>query len=82
MKKKTSKNKFIDLGEKSELDKPTSISKKWYPSLNLKGMKFKDGIGKIGTAKVKFKITSVELREGDEPQIRLDLQGIQFQEDE
>ena len=79
-KRKPAKDSFVDLGD-LEMNMPVSTSKqkKWYPSLRMKKKGITKGVGKTGTALVKFKVRSVELRDGQSPETCLELTGIKEQ---
>lgn len=75
---KITKGKFIDLGD-SPMDMPAMPSKKnkWYPTIHMKKSGIKKSVGQTGTALVKFKVKSVELRDGRPPETCLEITGIQ-----
>jgi hypothetical protein len=52
---------------------------KWYPSLRMKKKGITKGVGKTGTALVRFRVKSVELQEGQSPETCLELTGIKEQ---
>jgi len=80
---KITKGKFIDLGDDMTAMPAVSSKKskprKYYPSIRMKKSGIKKGVGKVGTALVKFKVMSVELRDGEPPETRLDITGIKEQ---
>jgi hypothetical protein len=71
---------FIDLGD-GPIEMPAKTGKKWYPSIRLRKSGIKKGVGKTGTAIVKFKVKSVELRDGESPETCLELTHIQERSD-
>jgi len=78
----TKKGGFIDLGD-SPMELPASTFKKprkYYPTIHMRKAGIKKGVGKIGTALVKFKVRSVELRDGQSPETCLEITGIQEQD--
>lgn len=78
---KITKGKFIDLGdEPMEMTSPSKKREKYYPTIHLKKSGIKKGVGKSGTAMVKFKVRSVEMREGEAPSTCLEITGIQEQD--
>ncbi len=80
MPSKITKGKFIDLGDE-EVSMPVAGTQphKWYPSLRIRKAGIKKGVGQVGTALVKFRVRSVELREGQPPETCLELTGIKEQ---
>lgn len=79
---KITKGKFIDLGDAPmAMDSPVSTKRpaKYYPSIRMKKAGIKKGVGKTGTALVKFTVRSIELRDGQAPETCLDITGIQEQ---
>lgn len=82
MASKIVKGKFIDLGDgPMEMSKPTSAkAEKWYPTIRMRKAGIKKGVGKTGTALVKFRVSSVEMRDGKPPETCLEITGIQEQD--
>jgi hypothetical protein len=77
----TKKGGFIDLGDKPmEMAMPSNKSVKYYPTIHMRKAGIKKGVGKTGTALVKFKVKSVELRDGKSPETCLEITGIQEQD--
>jgi hypothetical protein len=79
---KVTKGKFIDLGDEP-MDMPMTskgLPNKYYPSIRLKKAGIKKGVGKTGTALVRFKVRSVELRDGQRPETCLEITGIREQD--
>jgi translation elongation factor P/translation initiation factor 5A len=80
---KIKKGNFIDLGDEP-MEMPSISTKgkspKYYPSIRMKKKGIKKAVGKTGTALVKFKVRSVELRDGQAPETCLDITGIQEQD--
>lgn len=64
------------------MEMPVSTKKreKYYPTIHMKKSGIKKGVGKSGTAIVKFKVRSVEMREGEAPSTCLEIMGIQEQD--
>lgn len=81
---KINKGKFIDLGDDPMEMPTTKIGKpnrqKYYPTIHMKKAGIKKGVGKTGTALVKYKVRSVEMRDGEAPATCLEVMGIQEQE--
>ena len=75
---------FIDLGEPSGLDTPCKVSKnkKWYPTLRIQKEIKNKKIGQVGTALVKYKISSIQLQDNKKPSYTLDIQGLSIDEKE
>lgn len=80
---KITKGKFIDLGDepmKMPVSTGKTKSQKYYPTIHMKKAGIKKGVGKMGTALVKFKVRSVELKDGEAPATCIEVMGIQEQE--
>ena len=80
---KITKGKFVDLGDAPmEMSSPTKSGKpeKYYPSIHMKKAGIKKGVGKTGTALVKFRVRSIELRDGRPPETCIEITGIQEQD--
>jgi hypothetical protein len=82
MAKKINNGNFIDLGDEPIEMPATKNSKptKYYPSIRMRKSGIKKGVGKYGTAIVKFKVRSVEMRDGQPPETCLEFTGIKEQE--
>lgn len=80
-KRKPAKDSFVDLGD-APMEMPAvkkGKPEKYYPSLRMKKKGITKGVGKTGTALVKFRVRSVELRDGESPETCLELTGIKEQ---
>ena len=73
--------KFADLGEPAGFPVEAKISKrpkKYYPSVSIRrGVKGLDKVGQMRTVRVKVRVNSIELREGEVPRMGLELRGIE-----
>lgn len=72
---------FRDLGESYDstpVAKTSRGPRKWYPTVSLKHSV--KGLGKVGqtkTVRVKVKVSSIEVREGEAPRTGLEIRGIE-----
>lgn len=72
--------RFTDLGESMEAEMPARSRrpKKYYPTVSLR--RAVRGLGKVGqtrNVRMRVRVNAIELREGDEPRIGLELRGIE-----
>lgn len=70
--------KFVDLGEKVSELKAEASRRPYYPSLHLrKTVKGLDKVGKTKTVRIKVKVRGIEMREGEDPSVSLDVKAIE-----
>lgn len=73
--------KFHDLGEpigESTPLKSSKASKKWYPSLRLRTKaRGLAKVGKRGTARIKYRVHSVSVRDNGLPEVEMDVTHIE-----
>lgn len=73
--------RFTDLGERADvmaMPERSRRPKKYYPTVSLR--RAVRGLGKVGqtrNVRMKVRVNAIELREGDEPRIGLELRGIE-----